>query len=229
MPEALEDVLSPARASKVARELSQQVGTTINGPQVRAMAKVARTRHSDVLGFLEEFLTVVEEKGARREALVTSLTEALKAVTRAAAGDPLRSVDEPQSIQEASTAVALAEAQATETRRAILRECVNAGEAARLTRRSRQSLERFRRAGRVLALREGNQWLYPRWQFAPDARGGIVHGLHDVLMRLGLSPVGIAYWLTRSHERLGTAPIRLLQSGKVEPVLAAAREHGERV
>jgi len=229
MPQVLEEVPTAKQAAKLARELAEQVGTTVDTPQVQAMARVARTRHADVLGFLEDFLTVAGAKGTRREALVAGLSEALKAVAQAPAEDPLRSVDEPQPTSDAASSVALAEAQATENRRAVLRECVNAEEAARLTRRSRQSLERFRRAGRVLALREGNQWLYPRWQLAPDAPGGVVSGLRDVMTRLGLSPAGVAYWLTRSHGRLGAAPIRLLQGGQLERVLAAAREHGERV
>lgn len=229
MAETVQELFSPAQASKLAHELSERVGKPIEAPQVRAMAKVVQTRDPDVLGFVREFLTVAEAKIVRREALVASLTKALNAVTHASADDPLHEVDEPLPLAEASSAVALAEAQATETRRAILRDCLSAERAARLTRRSRQSLERFRRAGRVLALREGNQWLYPRWQFAPDARGGIIGGLQDVLARLRLSPLGAAYWLTRRHERLKTAPIKLLRSGRVEPVLEAAREYGERL
>jgi len=223
------DVLSPAQASRVAHEVSEQLGSLVAPPQVQAMAKVAQTRDPVVLEFLDRFLSVVKARAGASEALVAGLTEAMKAVTRASLEDPLREADEALPLGEASAAVARAEAQATQTRRAILRECVNAEQAARLTRRSRQSLERFRRAGRVVALRERNQWLYPRWQFAPDATGGIVDGLQPVLEELRLSPVGAAYWLTRRHGRLKTAPIRLLRSGRPKAVLDAAREYGERV
>ena len=124
--------------------------------------------------------------------------------------------------------MALAEAQATEARLALLRDCLSADDAARLTRRSRQALERLRRLGRVLALREGNQWRYPRWQFDPDAPGGVLPGLAETLEELRLSPVGAAFWLNRRVERLRGTPIQLLRARRVEPVVAAAREQGER-
>lgn len=224
----VEEVLSAAQASKLAREISEQLGKRVGAPQVHAMAKLARTRDLEVLGFVEKFLTVAEEKTVRSEALVRGLTEAMNFVTRAAAGDPLSAVDDPLPPAEAGGAVALAEAQAAETRSALVRECVSADEAAWLTRRSRQSLERFRRAGRVVALREGNQWRYPRWQFDADAPGGIVPGVKEVLAELRLSAAGAAYWLTRRHERLKASPIQLLRARRVERVVEAAREHGER-
>jgi hypothetical protein len=193
------------------------------------MAKVAQTRDPEVLEFIDRFLSVAKAKAAGRAALVAGLTGAMNAVTRAPIEDPLREVDDAMPPGEAPAMVARAEAQATQARRAILRECLSAAAAARLTRRSRQSLERFRRAGRVVALREGNQWLYPSWQFTPDATGGIVDGLEGVLKELRLSPVGAAHWLTSQHDRLKTSPIRLLRSGRSREVLGAAREYGERV
>jgi hypothetical protein len=222
MAQAEDGVLSSAQASKLARDLSNEPA------KVHAIAKIARARDSEILGFVERLLAVAEGKTVRPHALVAGLNEAMKVLTRAAGADPLSAVDDPLPLTEASGAVALAEAQAAETRRVILRECVSAEAAEQLTRRSRQSLERLRRAGRVLALREGNQWRYPRWQFDPDARGGIVPGIGDVLQRLRLSPAGTAHWLTRRHERLKAAPIQLLRAGRVEPVVQAAREHGER-
>lgn len=229
MTEPAAEVLSPAQASRVAQEVSERVGTLVEAPQVHAMAKVAQTRDPYVLEFLDRFLTVVKAKAARREALVAGLTEAMNAVARAPLDDPLHDVDEALPLGAASAAVARAEAEATKTRRALLGDCVTAEEAARLTRRSRQSLERFRRAGRVVALRERNQWLYPRWQFVPDATGGIVDGLGEVLKELRLSPAGAAYWLTRRHQRLNAVPIGLLCSGRLQAVLDAAREYGERI
>jgi len=152
----------------------------------------------------------------------------MRLVTRAAGKDPLSGLDEPLAAAEAAQVVALAEAQAAETRVEVLKECVSANQAARLTRRSRQSLERFRRVGRVLALREGNQWRYPRWQFDPDAPGGVVPGLREVLAELRLSPAGAGYWLTRRHERLKASPIQLLRARRLESVVVAAREQGQR-
>src|SRR5262245_57144130 len=229
MAQTAVEALSPAQASRVAHEISEHFGTRIEAPQVRAMARVARTSDPDVLRFVARFLSLVAAKPVRREEIVAGLTKAMALVTEAPAGDPLRGVDEALPRADATGSVARAEAEATSTRRAILRECVTAEEAARLTRRSRQSLERFRRAGRVLALRERNQWLYPRWQFLPDAAGGIVDGLGPVLKELGLAPAGAAYWLGRRHRSLGGSPIALLRSGRREAVVAAAREQGERV
>lgn len=224
------EVLSPAQASELKRELAERLGERKEAPRVRVMARVAQTRDPGVLEFVEKFLTLTEKRSVQPEALVAGLTQAMNLVARppAAADDPLSGVDEPLPLGEASAAVALAEAQATETRRALLRECVSADQAARHTLRSRQSLERLRRLGRVLALREGNQWRYPRWQFDPDAPGGIVPGLGQVLAELRLSPLGAGYWISHRHERLKASPIQLLRARRVESVVKAAREHGER-
>lgn len=216
-----------AKASRLARELSAQVGGRAQAPQIRAMVRLARTRDRNVLGFVEKFLTRAGEKTNRPEPLVAGLMEAMDFMTRAGVGDPLSRLDDPLTRAEAARAVSLAEAQAVETRSYLLQECVSADEAGQLTRRSRQSLERFRRARRVLALREGNQWRYPRWQFDADAPGGIVSGLAEVLRELPLSPSGAAYWLTRRHGRLKASPIQLLQARKIEAVVQAAREEGE--
>lgn len=221
--------LSARRASKVAHEIADLMGESVAPKQIQAMAKVARSHDPDVVRFVDRFLTVVEVKSVKRRALVAGLTQAMKALAEAPEDDPLAPVDDVMPVVDAPAAVALAEAQSTAARRALLREAATAAEAARLSRRSRQSLERFRRGGRVLALREGNQWLYPRWQFDPDAPGGIVPGLQQVIHELRLSPAGAAYWLSRRHERLGEAPIRLLRSRRDEPVLQAARAVGERI
>ena len=104
--------------------------------------------------------------------------------------------------------------------------CVSAAGSAILTGRSRQSIERLRKAGRLLALRSGNQWLYPRWQFEQDAPGGVVPGLEEVLHHLHLSAAGAAFWLLQPSERLGGAPpIQLLRRHLPEPVIQLAREH----
>ena len=220
---------STARAAKVAREIAEHVGRRVDASQIRTMANVARTQDREVLDFVERFLTVVRVKSVRRGAIVAGLTEAMKVVSETPSEDPLGAVDDPMRGTEASEVVAVAAGQEAEVRGALLRATLAAADAARLTRRSRQSLERFRRAGHVVALREGNQWRYPRWQFDPDAPGGIVPGLRQVLGALRLSPAGAAYWLSRRHPRLRAAPIRLLRSGRVDDVVAVARAVGERI
>jgi hypothetical protein len=162
------------------------------------------------------------------QGLDAGLTEAVDAIlARANHQDPLADLDAPLSSESAAREVALAEAQAAERRQALLRGTVSAGEAARLTRRSRQSLERFRRQGRVIALRQGNQWRYPRWQFDPDQSGGLVRGIAESAAALRLSPAGTAYWFVRRHPRLRAAPGRLLRQGRIDAVRRAAQEDGE--
>jgi len=229
MAQPVMEVLSPAEASRVAQEVSAHVGAAVEAPQVHAMARVAQTRDPDVLLFVHKFLTAVQAKPVRRKELLAGLTKAIDVVSQLPLEDPLRDLDDRMTLADASASVARAEAEATRVRRELLNASVTAEEAVRFTRRSRQALERLRRAGRVLALRERNQWLYPRWQFEADAAGGVVDGLGAVLKELRLSPAGAAYWLSRRHPRLGDAPITLLKSGRRELIVEAARTHGERV
>jgi hypothetical protein len=110
-------------------------------------------------------------------------------------------------------------------REGILRDSIDVAEASKRTSRSRQSIERLRRAGRLLGLRVGAQWRYPQWQFSPDAAGGVVPGLDEVLRALALSPTGSAFWLLKPAERLGGhPPIELLRRFQPDPVAELARE-----
>ena len=139
--------------------------------------------------------------------------------------DPLAGVDEPMSPAEAAEELVLAEMEAQRNRELVLKDSVNSAEAAVLTRRSRQAIERLRRAGRILALREGSQWRYPRWQFEPDAPGGVIPRLDEVLRELDLSPAGAALWLLLPAERFGRSrPLDLLRRHQPEPVIQLARE-----
>jgi hypothetical protein len=90
--------------------------------------------------------------------------------------DPLADVDEPMDAAEIAQELSLAEKEAQAAREEILRDSISLAEAARLTGRSRQELERLRRDGRLLALRGGRQWLYPHWQFDPNAPDGVLPG-----------------------------------------------------
>src|SRR5690349_6519225 len=100
--------------------------------------------------------------------------------------DPLALVDEPLNKAESVECLTLAEREAQSAREAILQECISLAEAARLSGRSRQNLDRLRLAGCLLALRVGTRWLYPRWQFTPDISGGIVLRFGEVLQQLAL-------------------------------------------
>jgi hypothetical protein len=177
---------------------------------------------------LADRLSHLNGEYAGLHAVDAGLTEALDAIlSRARHVDPLADFDAPLSSANAAREVALAETEAAARRQVLLRETVSAQDAARLTKRSRQSLERFRRQGRVIALREGNQWRYPRWQFDPDQSGGLVPGIAESATALHLSPVGTAYWFVRRHPTLRAAPGMLLRRGRIDAVRRAAEDDGE--
>lgn len=136
-------------------------------------------------------------------------------------------LDAPISASKRADVMARAEAERERRRRSLLRVSVGVSEAAELTGRSRQAIERLRRQGRALALRVGSRWRYPRFQLSADSTGGIVPGLERVLPALGLSPVGAAWWLTRPLADLGDrTPIELLHAGQVDRVAEAASVAG---
>jgi hypothetical protein len=145
---------------------------------------------------------------------------------RKASHDPLTGVAEPMSEAEAAAWTAWAEEEIRRNREAILKDCISVREAAELIGRSRQSIERLRRENRRVALRSGKQWRYPRWQFEPDAPGGVIPGLEEVLRILEFSPVAISFWLFEPYEQLGGTPaIDLLRRNRIEPVIQLALEH----
>lgn len=174
-------------------------------------------------------LTTAGISTERRTAFCQGLVRALESLLQdAESEDPLAGVDQPLEPLEALETLCHATEESRSVREQLLRDSISVAEAAELTGRSRQVLERQRRSGRLLALRRRNQWRYPRWQFDPDASGGVVSGLTEVLESLGLSPVGTAYWLSQPREELGgKSPIVLLHQRRTEPVLALAREHGQ--
>lgn len=162
----------------------------------------------------------------KRASVSQGLVNAIKAV-QDASSDPLAEVDDPMSTSEAVEALLWAEGKIQLNRQILLEDSISAAEAAELTGRSRQILERLRRDGRLLALRVGSQWRYPRWQFEPDATGGVLPGLEEVIRSLHLSPAGTAFWLLQPTERLGgLPPIELLRRRRPELVIELAREQG---
>jgi len=161
----------------------------------------------------------------KRSAVSRGLVSAIKTM-RESTDDPFTGVDDPMDAAEAAEEVARAESEIQAHREAFLKECISAAEAAEVAGRSRQALERLRRANRLLALRAGNQWRYPRWQFERDAPGGILPGLENVLSHLHLSPPGAAFWLFRPNDQLGgSPPIELLRRHRPEPVIQLAWEY----
>ncbi|HEX4962304.1 MAG TPA: helix-turn-helix domain-containing protein [Thermoanaerobaculia bacterium] len=162
----------------------------------------------------------------KRSSLSQGIVSAIKTVQEAK-NDPLAEVDDPMSPAEAVEALLWAESEMQANREFLLKDSMSAAEAAALIGRSRQSIERLRRDDRLLALRVGSQWRYPHWQFEPDAPGGVLPGLKDVIRNLHLSPAGAAFWLLKPAERLGgIPPIELLRRHRPEPVVQLAWDQG---
>jgi len=215
-------------AATTIRETSALFGVTVERVEsALAAANYLTDKEMAVIdAMLEMRRSGVEDE--RRAALATGILDALKALPPEEAEDPLAAVDEPMSAAEAMANLAWAEQEANATREAVLRESLSVAEAAYRVGRSRQALERLRRQGRALALRVRQQWRYPVWQLDPDAPGGIVAGLDEVLEGLDLSPLGAAYWLRRPHPKLGNmAPIEALRRGRREEVVSLARQAGQ--
>lgn len=217
----------PETANGVLREVAVCYGIS---PWALTLLLRAGQQFSTVeLQVVEELLRLVDQgvPADRREALSRGVARALASIPEPSGDDPLAEVDTPLDTEEAAASVAFAEMEAGATRLEILRDSIGVNEVAQLTGRSRQAIERLRRAGRLLALRFGAQWRYPRWQLDPDAPGGIVPGIDAVLGRLALSPVGTAVWLLTPKEQLGgVAPIELLRRRRPERALELALEQG---
>jgi hypothetical protein len=94
-------------------------------------------------------------------------------------------------------------------------------------RLSRQGVHRRRQSGRLLALHVGRRgYLYPAWQFT--ARGTLP-GIEEVLAALkGLAAwTQAAFFLSHNTSLDGRRPLDALRIEDIEPVLRAARMHGE--
>jgi hypothetical protein len=199
----------------------------VSPERLEIFVRAARILEDEEIQLLDKLLRWIDEgvSQERRAAMSRGLARALEAIPTRAPADPLAAVDDPLDAAGAAENVALAEMESQAVRETILKDCVDVAEAARLTGRSRQALERLRRDGRLLALRTGSRWRYPRWQFDPDAPGGTLPGLDEVLGKISLSPTGAAFWLLQPSEQLGGhPPIELLRRRRHEPVVELARE-----
>ncbi len=140
--------------------------------------------------------------------------------------DPLAQVDRSKH-EMVTRGFFEAELASSKRREDLLAHCIGAEEAARITGASRQNIERLRKQGKIIAIRVGARWRYPRWQFDPDYPSGVIPGIGETLGHLHLSPSGTAAWLLTPLAPLGKqAPLDLLKRGETNRVLSLAEDHG---
>ena len=93
---------------------------------------------------------------------------------------------------------------------------------------TRQAVDKRRRAGRLLALRERSDWVYPVWQVAENR---MLPGFEDVLAELTARGHGpwdaMLFFLETDTQHDGETPLAALRGGGVERALWAARTYGE--
>jgi hypothetical protein len=207
------------------REASVRLG--ISQERLKTAVSASQSFSRDELEVVDSLLALARAGASlkKRSSLSRGIVTAIRTVQEAGDDDPLAEVDDPMSPSEAVEALLWAESEMQANREILLKDSISAAEAATLIGRSRQSIERLRRAGRLLALRTGSQWRYPRWQFELDAPGGVLPGLESVLRNLHLSPAGAAFWLLKPAERLeGLPPVEVLRRHRPEPVIQLAWE-----
>lgn len=216
---------SAAAPNPLVAEVAARLG--VSAQRIELAFAAAERLSDDELKLLENLLELEGTLGEeRRRALCRGWAEAVDWCRSDYQDDPF-DFDEPLEIRDGVTAMVWADAAGRSNRAAILRDSVAAAEVGRRTGRSRQAIEKQRRAGRLVALRVGRQWRYPLWQFDPDAPGGTLAGLAEVLGRLHLSSAGAALWLTSPQPGLeGLSPVRLLQRRETARVIRLAEQHG---
>jgi hypothetical protein len=99
---------------------------------------------------------------------------------------------------------------------------LSADEAGRILGITRQAVDKRRRAGTLLGVREGSDWRYPACQFAD---GEVVAGIPDVVRGFGsASPwVALDFLLAPDTVLAGRTPLEALKAGDRDPVLRLVR------
>jgi hypothetical protein len=102
---------------------------------------------------------------------------------------------------------------------------LSADEAGRVLGISRQAIDKRRRAGTLLAVREGSDWRYPACQFD---RTEVVTGIADVVRgHASAGPwVALDFLLAPDSALGGRSPLKALQAGDREAVLRLLRAQG---
>jgi hypothetical protein len=113
---------------------------------------------------------------------------------------------------------------AFEFRRDLLSDSCSVPEVAELLGTSRQTPHDRVRTEQLLGVMDRGHLRLPRWQFDPDAPGGVVPGLADVLRALEASPLARASWFVRPNPYLEErTPAEVLRQGDRDRVVDAAR------
>lgn len=216
---------APPLNEKVLAELSARSG--VPTAPLRLAVETARRLPAESVTGMARWVDVLAGLDAqKRQEWVVSIAVALETLAERNE-DSLEAVDAPMSLTDRVRAQVQADQDVETSRALVLSESVSAEEAAVKSGRSRQNLEAMRRKGQALALRVGQQWRYPAWQFDPDAVGGIVPGIREVLAALRMSAAGAALWLiVPSLDLKGARPIDLLRQGRTREVVQAAEDLG---
>ncbi|MGO4573309.1 helix-turn-helix domain-containing protein [Microvirga sp. 2TAF3] len=99
---------------------------------------------------------------------------------------------------------------------------LSADEAGQILGITRQAIDKRRRAGTLLAVREGSDWRYPVCQFD---NGEVVAGIPDVVRGFGAaSPwVALDFLLAPDANLAGRTPLEALRAGDRDPVMRLVR------
>ena len=87
-----------------------------------------------------------------------------------------------------------------------------------------QAVDQARRAGKVVALRQGGSWRYPLWQLDPSAPDPLPPHLPELAQASGGLRLAVVRWLRESDEVLGETPLRTLRSRRWRDVVRRARQ-----
>ncbi len=137
----------------------------------------------------------------------------------------------PMVSEPADPVIAAAYARGRAAREALLAAeggVASAEEMGKLLGISRPGVDKARKAGRLLALRERGDWVYPRWQVW---NGALLEGLAQVLSELEAEEhdawAKMIFFLETDTERDDESPLAALRAGRLEAALRAARGYGE--
>jgi hypothetical protein len=174
--------------------------------------------------FLRRALSALERIASNVPA--KTLTEALAAPTDV--GSLAQLLSRSEVVGSAVTELdplAPALARGVEHRRTLLNlagSAMSAEEAGQILGITRQAVDKRRRAGTLLAVREGSDWRYPACQFED---GEVVAGLPDVMRRFDAANAWVVldFLLAPDTVLAGRTPLEALKAGDHDQVLRLVR------